>query len=135
MAEGGWATAEGGWTRVPRDQITVNGSVVTLRPKSVEHGQGTPGVSAVRYAWTDYVDCVLANSDGLPAGPFVVNVTTHETAEDETAKHETAKDETAKHETAKHETAKDETAKDETAKHETAKHETAKVRYCDWLVV
>ena len=113
MAEGGWATAEGGWTRVPRDQITVNGSVVTLRPKSVEHGQGTPGVSAVRYAWTDYVDCVLANSDGLPAGPFVVNVTTQH----------------------RHETAKDETAKDETAEDETAKHETAKVRYCDCLVV
>ena len=30
----------------------------------------------VRYAWADYVDCVLVNNDSLPAGPFVYNIST-----------------------------------------------------------
>ena len=56
------------WTRVPHDQIAVSGSSVKLTTSAPP--------TKVRYAWADYVDCILVNSDGLPAGPFVVNVTT-----------------------------------------------------------
>jgi hypothetical protein len=30
--------------------------------------------SQVRYAWTDYVQCALYNSDGLPAAPFSLTI-------------------------------------------------------------
>ncbi|EDQ89810.1 uncharacterized protein MONBRDRAFT_24947, partial [Monosiga brevicollis MX1] len=32
-------------------------------------------IAEVRYAWTDFVQCVLFNKDGLPAAPFSVNTT------------------------------------------------------------
>jgi hypothetical protein len=48
---------------------------VTLSLSGIHAGVlGTNAPTAVRYAWADYVDCVLVNSDGLPAGPFVVNI-------------------------------------------------------------
>ena len=55
---------------------------VRAKRSSIQLKQGHPSITIlssnpatkVRYAWADYVDCVLVNSDGLPAGPFVANV-------------------------------------------------------------
>lgn len=52
------------WTSVPRNETAMSGSVVELHtPLAVK-------ATAVRYAYLDFVECVLQNSDGLPAGPF-----------------------------------------------------------------
>ena len=62
--------AGGAWVRVSLSATSVadNGTTVLL--------SGVPaGVSQVRYAYADYVECKLQNSDGLPLGPFIVNVT------------------------------------------------------------
>jgi hypothetical protein len=59
-----------GWVRVGRDQIAITGSTVKLQLGA----NTTTSPTSVRYAWADYVDCVLANSDGLPAGPFVAKI-------------------------------------------------------------
>ena len=70
--------ASDAWVRVARDQIRISGSTVVLQTASASAsasagaGAGAAAtVTAVRYAWADYIDCVLANADGLPAGPFV----------------------------------------------------------------
>ena len=39
-------------------------------------------VTAVRYAWDDYPDCNLVNGDGLPCGPFELEVATPSRAEE-----------------------------------------------------
>ena len=60
------------WVRLGREDIAVGASVVTLRiPTKMEVQAGTI-VTGVRYAWTDFVDCVLDNgiSSGIPAAPF-----------------------------------------------------------------
>lgn len=54
------------WVRLPRAGITVGpGATVTLKtPEAAE-------VTGLRYAWTDFVDCVLDNGNSsIPAGPF-----------------------------------------------------------------
>ena len=54
------------WVRLPRANISVGpGHTVTLTTPDAE-------VTGLRYAWTDFVDCVLdnRNSSGIPAGPF-----------------------------------------------------------------
>jgi hypothetical protein len=54
------------WVRLPRTDITVGpGPTVVLKV-------GVHEVTGLRYAWTDFVDCVLdnGNSSGIPAGPF-----------------------------------------------------------------
>jgi len=56
----------GKWTRVAFDDIAIGNTTLTLSPGAAD---------AVRYAWNDYVDCVLVNSDGLPLAPFVSNLT------------------------------------------------------------
>ena len=61
-----------------RGKITIAGSSVTLAASTsavTRAGAAAPAVTKVRYAWADYVDCVLVNNDSLPAGPFVANVT------------------------------------------------------------
>ena len=55
------------WVRLPRANISVGpGHTVTLTTPDAE-------VTGLRYAWTDFVDCVLGNrnSSGIPAGPFL----------------------------------------------------------------
>jgi hypothetical protein len=55
------------WVRFPLANITVGpGAVVALKV-----GTGAE-LTGLRYAWTDFVDCVLdnGNSSGIPAGPF-----------------------------------------------------------------
>ena len=54
------------WVRLPRANISVgSGRSVTLTTAGEK-------VTGLRYAWTDFVDCVLdnRNSSGIPAGPF-----------------------------------------------------------------
>jgi len=51
------------WTRVSAVKTSIAGSKVTLTAAAV--------VAHVRYAWSDYVDCVLVNNDSLPLAPFV----------------------------------------------------------------
>lgn len=60
----------GEWVRVAPSRTSVVGPTVSLRPSAA-------GVvpTQVRFAWADYVDCILVNSDDLPAGPFVLNLT------------------------------------------------------------
>ena len=60
-------------------QTTVAGSTVSLK-MSGEAAQAAGTVTGVRYAWSDFVDCVLVNSDGLPAGPFVEKIAAAEPA-------------------------------------------------------
>jgi hypothetical protein len=59
----------GKWVRPPLSAVKLSGDTVT-----VEGPLGGHAARRVRYAWADYVDCVLVNGDGLPAGPFVVNI-------------------------------------------------------------
>lgn len=54
--------ANGVWARVPLARTRIEGHTMVLESPSP--------VTAVRYAWTDYVECVLDNAAGLPAGPF-----------------------------------------------------------------
>ena len=58
------AAANVTWLRVPRANVTLSGSSVSLAVGGL--------ATAVRYAWTDYVDCVLDATDGqgIPAAPF-----------------------------------------------------------------
>lgn len=58
------------WVRLNRSDISIGASAVTLSIDALAEAQ-TP-VTGVRYAWTDFVDCVLdnGNSSGIPAGPF-----------------------------------------------------------------
>jgi len=64
------------WSLVPRNQTTIEGSSVVLdifTPTS-QVSSAPKKVTAVRYAWSDYVECVLENSEGLVASPFVANI-------------------------------------------------------------
>lgn len=55
------------WVRLHRTDIAVGANSVVLA-----HGQHGASPTGVRYAWTDFVDCVLdnGNSSGIPASPF-----------------------------------------------------------------
>eukprot|EP00756_Hemistasia_phaeocysticola_P021196 Hpha_TRINITY_DN15761_c6_g6::TRINITY_DN15761_c6_g6_i1::g.38595::m.38595/K07407/E3.2.1.22B, galA, rafA; alpha-galactosidase len=55
------------WTAVSEGDTEVDGETLVLK--------GTAGATAVRYAWSDFVECVLVNNDSLPLGPFVANLT------------------------------------------------------------
>lgn len=59
------------WELVPRKDIVVSKAGVELR------GSAAASATAVRYAFLDFVECVLQNQfngDGLPAGPFLRTV-------------------------------------------------------------
>jgi alpha-galactosidase len=57
------------YNRVPLQNINISNNVVTLSFNE------TSSVTNVRYAWSDYVDCVLDGIEsGLPAGPFVQSI-------------------------------------------------------------
>merc|ERR1712048_1171844 len=59
-------TADGlNWTRVSRESITIQNSTVKLETVDAHQIQG------IRYAWQNYVECVLQNDDQLPAIPFL----------------------------------------------------------------
>jgi hypothetical protein len=58
------------WEQVPPERTTLraDGSVLLA-------GDPNGSVAAhVRYAWSDYLECVLENSANLPAGPFVAEL-------------------------------------------------------------
>lgn len=65
----------GQWVRVSKARTSIVGPSVSLIPSSA-------GVvpTQVRFAWADYVDCVLVNSDDLPSAPFVLNLTATKTS-------------------------------------------------------
>jgi len=52
------------WQLVPRKDVVISNAVVELRSPAAANA------TAVRYAFLDFVECVLQNGDGLPAGPF-----------------------------------------------------------------
>ena len=58
-----------GWVRVDAQSTKVDGNAVVLSPLPVPSSD----VVGVRYAWTDFVECVLQNDQGLVATPFVRN--------------------------------------------------------------
>ena len=60
-----WARPKAAEIRLVQNRVVIN----------VDNMAAVGSTSKVRYAWADYIDCVLANSDGLPAGPFVANIT------------------------------------------------------------
>ena len=60
------------WTKVAAAKTTIAGASVALKMTSEQQTAGA--VTGVRFAWSDFVDCVLINGDGLPAGPFVAKV-------------------------------------------------------------
>ena len=63
-AEGGWADAS---------VAALDGTTGTVR---LQWGKGaTAAPVAVRFAATNFVECVLYNSDKLPSAPFTINVT------------------------------------------------------------
>jgi hypothetical protein len=47
-------------------------NTVTLDVGAATDAAGNEKVTGLRYAWTDFVDCVLdnGNSSGIPAAPF-----------------------------------------------------------------
>eukprot|EP00912_Choanoflagellata_sp_UC4_P000541 UC4_evm3s335 len=55
----------GAWQRVAYNDIHISEPYVVLS------GSFVKGASSVRYAWSDYVECVIANDNGLPAAPSV----------------------------------------------------------------
>ena len=59
---------KGKWMRVSVAHTSFDGSDVVLKHQE--------GVTSVRYAWMDFVECVVVNNDSLPLGPFVANLTT-----------------------------------------------------------
>ena len=78
------------WTKVPTAQTSVDGATVSLGlSKGVlaqlgghggVTGVGAAAVTGVRYAWSDYVDCVLVNADGPPLPyPYSYSYSTHNT--------------------------------------------------------
>eukprot|EP01064_Diplonema_japonicum_P004283 TRINITY_DN1279_c0_g2_i1.p1 TRINITY_DN1279_c0_g2~~TRINITY_DN1279_c0_g2_i1.p1 ORF type:complete len:890 (+),score=242.98 TRINITY_DN1279_c0_g2_i1:48-2672(+) len=77
--QGGGAPFElevgGKWVQVPFAGTKVVGDKVSLTNPAA----GTP--TAVRYASTDFVECILQNGDGLPMGPFSHSFTTREEEE------------------------------------------------------
>ena len=67
-------TYDGGdnWTMIPRENTLLKDSSVELRGLSISSGdRGSEGLG-VRYAWRDFVECVLYNGDLLPLGPFLL---------------------------------------------------------------
>lgn len=66
-----WDATINAWVRPKRSSIHMDQGDASITIESSSQ------VTKVRYAWADYVDCVLVNSDGLPAGPFVANVSTN----------------------------------------------------------
>ena len=65
----------GTWLTLPRTAITVEESHLTSGGGGgkvhLDVSVVIEGVGAVRYAHTDYVECVLVNNDSLPLAPFV----------------------------------------------------------------
>eukprot|EP01061_Rhynchopus_euleeides_P016422 TRINITY_DN276_c0_g1_i1.p1 TRINITY_DN276_c0_g1~~TRINITY_DN276_c0_g1_i1.p1 ORF type:complete len:935 (+),score=333.85 TRINITY_DN276_c0_g1_i1:60-2807(+) len=59
----------GGWQRVAQQDTVLADNATTVLLQNLAEG-----VSEVRYAYANYVECVLRSSDGLPLGPFVANV-------------------------------------------------------------
>jgi alpha-galactosidase len=59
--------ATSNWTTVSEADTKVTDSTVTLQ---VDADVTSSSTIAVRYAWRDYVECVLVNNDGLPLSPF-----------------------------------------------------------------
>lgn len=64
-----WSRSAVEWTTVPAGATMVDADAGTVTLKAAGK------VDAVRYAFADYVDCVLVNNDSLPLAPFIVNVT------------------------------------------------------------
>ena len=74
------------WVRLPLKHILIgqdgsearedededDGGTVTLKLGLLGGAQKESAPTGVRYAWSDFVDCVLdnGNSSGIPAGPF-----------------------------------------------------------------
>ena len=74
------------WTRIDLASTTLDGNTVVLHV-----GENmAPNITGVRYAWSDFVDCVLENSEGLVASPFVQPVNAATMHEKRTIGRETA---------------------------------------------
>lgn len=58
------ADGQSGYKSVGLADVLIKNSSIELALPLGQH------VTGVRYAWLDYAECVLRNSDGLPAGPF-----------------------------------------------------------------
>lgn len=56
------------WELVPHKDVVISNAVVELRSSAAA------SATAVRYAFLDFVECVLQNGDGLPAGLFLRTV-------------------------------------------------------------
>eukprot|EP00040_Diaphanoeca_grandis_P027821 m.159215 g.159215 ORF g.159215 m.159215 type:complete len:969 (-) comp31127_c1_seq1:249-3155(-) len=61
----------GEWVRPSRQAITMPSEATV----SISTSATPATITAVRYAWSDYVDCVLVNNDSLSLAPFLQNVT------------------------------------------------------------
>ncbi|KAJ9469111.1 putative alpha-galactosidase [Diplonema papillatum] len=58
------------WVRIPVADVALTDNATTITLRNV-----AKNAVSLRYAWADFVDCVLVNGDNLPAGPFVWNFT------------------------------------------------------------
>ena len=63
-------TTDGGkhWTSITEANTQIQGTTVTLKGLAINDGASGVGV---RYAWRDFVECVLYNNESLPLAPFV----------------------------------------------------------------
>jgi hypothetical protein len=66
------------WQTMPRESLSFDHENVILDLSAARLRSGIP-VTAVRYAWSDYVECLLENSEGLVASPFVYQISEQDT--------------------------------------------------------
>ena len=84
LIRGFQAKIDGVWTAVEADEHVYypESGETCLVQLALPPNTDPESVTAVRYAWDDYPDCNLVNGDGLPCGPFELEVATPSRAEE-----------------------------------------------------
>ena len=84
LIRGFQAKINGVWTAVEADEHVYypESGETCLVQLALPPNTDPESVTAVRYAWDDYPDCNLVNGDGLPCGPFELEVATPSRAEE-----------------------------------------------------
>ena len=76
LIRGFQAKIDGVWTAVEADEHAYypESGETCLVQLALPPNTDPESVTAVRYAWDDYPDCNLVNGDGLPCGPFELEI-------------------------------------------------------------
>ena len=84
LIRGFQAKIDGVWTAVEADEHVYypESGETCLVQLALPPNTDPESVTAVRYAWDDYPDCNLVNGEGLPCGPFELEIATPGRAEE-----------------------------------------------------